>query len=100
MALRKPVIGGINTPGLRGVLEYGRVGVLVDVRSSDAIADGMVQLAMSEELRERISNAAYEKSWAEYRADVVLPRYEYLYEECDANALRASTAKTCERGTA
>jgi glycosyltransferase involved in cell wall biosynthesis len=89
MALKKPVIGGIRTPGLRWVLGSGEVGILVDVHNPESVADAMQRLASDGALRQRLSVAAYEKAWSQFRADVVVPQYEALYRDFDALAQRS-----------
>ena len=79
MALRKPVIAGVQTPGVREVLGYGSAGVLVDVRSSRELADAMLSLANDTGERKRIADAAYERALDRYRLDAVWQTYEELY---------------------
>lgn len=79
MALRKPVIGGANTTGVREVLGGGSCGLLTDVRSYDVLADAMVRLARNEAERSRLSATGYERAFERYRIAQVIKRYEEQY---------------------
>jgi L-malate glycosyltransferase len=81
MALNKPVIAGKRTPGLSWVLDDGCAGSLVDVREPEEVARAMQQLATDHVLRNKLSDAAFEKAWSHFRADVVVPQYEALYRD-------------------
>jgi L-malate glycosyltransferase len=80
MALRKPVIAGKSTPGVREVLDFGRSGVLVNVRAPRSIADAMLRLAADAGYRRRVATKAYSRASALYRLDRVVPRYEAFYQ--------------------
>jgi glycosyltransferase involved in cell wall biosynthesis len=84
MALKKPVIAGIRTPGLRWVLDEGSSGLLVDVLKPEEVAHAMQRLAADPALRQKLSKAAYQKAWNSFRADAVIPQYEALYKEFEA----------------
>jgi glycosyltransferase involved in cell wall biosynthesis len=81
MALHKPVIAGKRTPGVREVLDFGRAGVLVDVRSPDAVRDAMLQLAQHPEYRKDLADKGFARATKNYRTSVVMSRYQELYEE-------------------
>jgi glycosyltransferase involved in cell wall biosynthesis len=81
MALRKPVIAGIRTPGIRFELDEGRAGLLVDVRSPNAIATAMRRLASDALLRQSLADSAYEYARKTFTADAVVSQYEALYEK-------------------
>jgi len=80
MALKKPVIAGVGTPGVRWVLDFGRVGMLADVRNPEMVATAMRKLESSPSLRQELAEAAFEHAWKHFRPDMVVPRYEALYE--------------------
>ena len=80
MALRKPVIAGQGTPGVREVLGYGKAGVLVDLRSVPALAEAMVTLARNADYRRAVEDAGFERASTLYRLDAVVARYEDLYK--------------------
>lgn len=83
MALKKPVIAGKRTPGMNCLLDEGRVGMLVDVRDPSEVASAMQKLAGDPGLRKSLADAAFEHAWNNFRADVVVPQYESLYERFD-----------------
>ena len=55
MALRKPVIAGERTPGVREVLGFGESGVLADVFNPKAIAEQMLRLVEDATYRDRMA---------------------------------------------
>ena len=79
MALRKPVIAGKSTPGVREVLGYGMAGVLTDVRKPEALAEAMRRLSTDESLYASITSAAYDRASTLYRTSAVMAQYEGLY---------------------
>jgi glycosyltransferase involved in cell wall biosynthesis len=79
MALRKPVIAGLRTRGVREVLGYGTAGLLVDVKDPEAIADAMLRLAQDAGFRARVADAGYERVSQLYRLETVVAQYEHLY---------------------
>lgn len=87
MAMAKPVIG-TDIAGIRELIEDGRTGVLVPVRSPRAIARAMDRLAGDLALRAAIGAAAREYMVAERSAASIVPRYERLYERLVARASR------------
>jgi glycosyltransferase involved in cell wall biosynthesis len=97
MALRKPVIAGSRTPGVRWVLDDGRVGLLADVRDPAALAAAMHRIATDGQLRDDLSHAAFERAWSNFRSAVVLPQYEALYREAESN-LRPTSRRWREAG--
>jgi glycosyltransferase involved in cell wall biosynthesis len=84
MALKKPVVAGIKTPGMGQLLDGGRVGFLVDVRNPEEVSKAMNQLAGDPELRKTMAEAAFEHACKNLSADVVVPQYEALYRDFDA----------------
>jgi glycosyltransferase involved in cell wall biosynthesis len=90
MALRKPAIAGRRTPGVREVLDFGESGLLVDVRSSRAIAQAMLQLGEDASLRQKIVQKAYTSAYRRFRAEPVLDAYEALYSELEAGCTSTS----------
>ena len=80
MALRKPVIAGQGTPGVREVLGYGKAGVLVDLRSVPALAEAMVTLARNADYRRAVADAGFERASTLYRLDAVVEQYEAMYK--------------------
>jgi L-malate glycosyltransferase len=79
MALRKPVIAGKATPGVREVLGFGKGGVLTDVRNPAALARDMVRLARDADYRDSIAKAGHERASSLYRLGPVMAQYEDAY---------------------
>ncbi|SEB39343.1 glycosyltransferase family 4 protein [Terriglobus roseus] len=79
MALRKPVLAGVFTPGVREVLNYGEAGVLVNMRDPIELAAAMIQLGRSPEQRRRVGDAGYEHAASTYRLESTVSKYEALY---------------------
>jgi L-malate glycosyltransferase len=79
MALKKPVIAGRETAGVREVLGFGRNGILVDVRSPSAIADEMIRLARDKGYQEIVAQSGFDRAFSRYRLEAVIRQYESLY---------------------
>jgi L-malate glycosyltransferase len=79
MALRKPVIVGLHTSGMREML--GEHGMFADVRDPSSIAQAMVCLARDAGFRGQLAQRAFERASRLYRLDAVMKRYEVLYEQ-------------------
>ena len=97
MALRKPVIAGVKTPGVRQVLAFGDCGLLVDVRRPPAIAAAMEKLAADIDLREALAARAWDSAYARFRPDPVLDAYERIYQELLADGEKTYAAKSLTR---
>lgn len=78
MARGLPVVAGRSSGAVPWLLDYGRAGVLVDVRRPERIAQGVLRLAQDTALRERLSREGLERAkrfaWSE-----VVPLYEEQY---------------------
>ncbi|MDR3742411.1 MAG: glycosyltransferase family 4 protein [Terracidiphilus sp.] len=81
MALGKPVIGGVRTTGVREVLDYGRCGVLTDVRSPEALGAAMLSLAMNPHLQGELVKCALHRAQTKFRLSHVVDQYEQVYRE-------------------
>jgi glycosyltransferase involved in cell wall biosynthesis len=79
MSLGIPAIGGRAAGGVPWTLGDGAYGLLVDVRSPDAIASAMLRVAQDEELRTRLGAAAREAAKRRFHLDDVTDRYEDIY---------------------
>lgn len=79
MALKKPVIAGKKTAGVREVLGFGKNGILVDVRNPSAIAEEMSHLIRDKKYRETVAQSGYERAFSQYRLEAVIQQYEILY---------------------
>jgi glycosyltransferase involved in cell wall biosynthesis len=86
MAQGVPVVGGARSGAVPWVLDGGRAGVLVDVQSPRALADGMLDLLMNRDRRERLAGAGYQRAWESFRVSAVVDRYLTLYAALRAGA--------------
>lgn len=89
MALRKALIAGETTPGMREMLGCGG-GVLVDVRKPTAIAQAMFQLAINGDYRHHLANRCYERAGKLFRLGGAVNAYEAVYR----NMLQTQTTRT------
>jgi glycosyltransferase involved in cell wall biosynthesis len=87
MAMGIPVIGGRESGGIAWVLGDGEAGLLVDVRSSEAIADGMRTLFQDADLRNALARSGRSRAMREYRLEDVERQYESVLQR----ALREQT---------
>ena len=85
MALRKPVIAGERTPGVREVLGFGEGGVLVDVSNPKAIAEQMLCLARDSNLSGPHGRKRLCPEPASYRLETIVQQYESLYKQLSRN---------------
>lgn len=92
MALRKAVIVGEKTSGMREMLGNGNGGVFVDVRNPEEIASAMVEVARDPELRGALGDSAYQRALKLYRLEAVMDQYEEMYEE----TLHAQRRRPCD----
>jgi len=79
MALKKPVIAGKSSTGVREVLGFGKYGILVDITDPKAIGQEMVRLACDTEFRDRVAQVGYQRASSLYRMETVATMYEELY---------------------
>jgi glycosyltransferase involved in cell wall biosynthesis len=80
MAQGVPVVAGARSGAVPWVLDGGRAGVLVDVSSPRALADGILGLLASAERREQLAVVGYQRAWDSYRVSAVVDRYLQVYE--------------------
>lgn len=78
MALRKALIAGETTPGMREMLGCSG-GALVDVKKPAAIAQAMLQLATNADYRHHLANHSYARASKLYRLSSLVSQYEALY---------------------
>lgn len=81
MALRIPVIGGRSSGGVPWTLDNGRVGILVDVRSPEQVADAMVKLAGDPELRRKFGELGYTLARERFHISKVTDAYQKIYAQ-------------------
>lgn len=91
MAMSKPVIAS-RIGGLVDIVLHGETGYLVPPGDSEALRDAIVHLLEHQELRQRMGQAARHRA-DEFRASVIVPRFENVYEQ----ALRNGTSLRVER---
>ncbi|KGM54324.1 hypothetical protein N800_04465 [Lysobacter daejeonensis GH1-9] len=84
MARGIPVIGGHRSGGVPWTLDNGRAGRLVDVRSPDAIAAAMHELAMDAELRRSLAIAALDHARAAFHVEKVADAWQSVYDDLAA----------------
>jgi glycosyltransferase involved in cell wall biosynthesis len=78
--MRIPVIGGLRSGGVPWALAYGRAGLLVDVTSPAAIAQGMRAMMQDAELRGTLARSGRERALKEFRLEEVARKYEQQLE--------------------
>jgi glycosyltransferase involved in cell wall biosynthesis len=78
MAAGRPVIGS-RIGGIRDVVVDGETGLLVPPGDATALRDAMARLLASPELARQMG-AAGQRRVAEFRANVVIPRLEQVYQ--------------------
>lgn len=81
MSYGVPVVGGQDSGGVPWVLDYGISGVLVDVKSPDAILQGMLKLLEGDQYYRYIRANALERAKALFSQDSVCDAYLKIYEE-------------------
>lgn len=81
MALRIPVIGGRSSGGVPWTLDNGRVGILVDVRSPEHVAEAMVKLAGDPELRREFGELGYALARERFHISTVTDAYQKIYAQ-------------------
>jgi glycosyltransferase involved in cell wall biosynthesis len=65
---------------MREILDFGRSGVLVDVRNPDLIAKAMAKLAKDADYRNEMGKRGFERASTLYRLNVVMSQYEEMYK--------------------
>lgn len=78
LALRKALIAGETTPGMREMLGPGG-GILVDVRNPAAMAQAMLQLGTNADYRRHLAQHSYERALQHYPLSATADAYESLY---------------------
>ena len=78
MAMGLPVIAGKFSGAIPWVLAGGKAGMLVDVRSAEAIAHGMQTMAEDAGLRRTLALAGRKMALEQYHLDTTVNRYEAI----------------------
>lgn len=79
MMLGIPAIGGKNSGGVPSTLNYGQAGWLVDINSPRELAQAMIKMAESQEIRKSQGKAAQEFATKNFAIDRVTNLYENIY---------------------
>jgi len=75
MAIGVPVMAGSRSGGIPWALAHGKAGLLVDVRSADAIAAGMLTMATDSQLRESLGETGRALALRDYQMKQGIDRY-------------------------
>lgn len=78
MALSVPVLGGESSGGVPWVLDHGRAGMLVDVRSPEAMCDAMIEM-LHEPAYGSMQAAAAKRIAELFTPAAVIAQYEKVY---------------------
>lgn len=76
-----PVIGGENSGGVPWTLDFGKAGMLVDVRSADRVTDAILKLVQDPGLRQRLSEAGRRRARTHFSIEAVADAFEGKYKE-------------------
>ena len=93
MALGIPVVGGDRSGAVPWLLDYGRAGILTDIRNPAVMCQAMLDLLAEPERYQRLSVAAHSRAFAEFSPKSVAESYLNLYYqalEVQAPKLRAT----------
>jgi len=74
-----PVIGGLAAGGVPYILDEGRAGMLVDMRSAGSLARAMMIMAGDGEKRTALGSAGMESAMRRFRIGAVASQYERVY---------------------
>jgi len=81
MAKKIPVIGGKKSGAVPWVLNYGKAGVLTDVKSPEHIADEAIKILTDVELWKKFSNAGYKYAWENFRLMKIVDQTIHEYRK-------------------
>jgi glycosyltransferase involved in cell wall biosynthesis len=91
MAQGLPVVAGKWSGGVPEIVQSSRTGILVDVRSSEALAKAMADLAQNPEVRMGMGAEGLRHARETFHMQSVMNRYLSLYDQIakrpQANAL-------------
>ena len=75
MARGVPVVGGSRSGAVPWVLDFGRAGLLTDVRNPSEMAQAVITLITSADANQQFSSAGYRRAWSCFRQSSVTDRY-------------------------
>jgi glycosyltransferase involved in cell wall biosynthesis len=81
MAMGLPVVGGRGSGGVPWLLDGGRAGVLVDVRSPGSLAEGVLGLVEDPARAERLGAAAARRVASAFSPESVLRAHLQVYDQ-------------------
>lgn len=81
MALGLPVIGGQSSGGVPFTLDEGRAGLLVNVRSPAAVAEGLARMAQESAIREHFSHTGWNFARSHFSVSQMVEAYGSIYRE-------------------
>jgi glycosyltransferase involved in cell wall biosynthesis len=76
-----PVIGGESSGGVPWTLDHGQAGKLVDVRSSDAVAQAMLEFASDSGLRQGYAERALSLARQRFHIAAVADAWQKVYDQ-------------------
>ena len=81
MALGIPVVGGIDSGGVPFTLNHGEAGLLVDVRSPEAIAKALIKVYQDPHTTLSFAKKAWIFAKENFAEEIMVDRYLMAYEE-------------------
>jgi len=81
MAKKTPAMGGDKSGAVPWVLDYGKAGVLTDVKSSRALADSAISIFTNEDQWYSYSRAGFDHAWENFRLSKVVDQYLEEYKK-------------------
>lgn len=77
--LGAPVLGGAKSGNIPYLLKHGQAGILCDIESPQAIANGALKVLLDEELANQITKNAIIHASENYSEDIVIDKYLDYY---------------------
>jgi len=81
MAKKTAVIGGDKSGAVPWVLDYGKAGVLTDVKSPRTLADSAISILTNEDQWYSYSRAGFDHAWENFRLSKVVDQYFEEYRK-------------------
>ena len=98
MAMGLPVVGGRRSGGVPWLLDGGRAGVLVDVRSPESLADGVLGLVDDPGLAQRVGEAAARRIAEGFSPERVLHAHLQIYDEVTGGSSHGGSGRSAGEG--
>lgn len=90
MAMGIPVIGGKYSGGVPWTLDYGKAGMLVDIKSPLKVSQAMLHLAEIFKERQMLGNAGRKSALKRFHLHTATDSYERLYNEAISKSSKSS----------